>query len=295
MTETERSIGQEVCSSPEELASLFSQWKLSREGQFAERKIVTAIQEVPETNLDLIEPFRDFTFGIYLAQETYPFSKKFPYPAVTIDQTGKVNSAALLVVNNRAKEIVLNKTWLLNPTEEKFSPPATLAFENKSTFRLINASVEEYAHWVFHQAIECRRSNIHIALLDIYYQKTLDEAERSTNLLKGSVDLVEAGLEELKSTGWLRDVYLVITGKKGQRKNNLGHLIRNAYEESKRAELALLEHSSNIEEYMGKIWQNQVGQRYYPWSKQAKYTKEKLEKVLAYKRQKALSARVRMV
>ena len=70
MTEAEKSIGQEVCSSPESLASLFSQWKLAQQGQF--------------------KPFSTFAFGIYLAQETYPFSKKFPYPPISFDQTEEV-------------------------------------------------------------------------------------------------------------------------------------------------------------------------------------------------------------
>ena len=221
MTEAEKSIGQEVCSSPESLASLFSQWKLAQQGQF--------------------KPFSNFAFGIYLAQETYPFSKKFPYPPISFDQTEEVHTAALLIVNNRAKEIVLNYSWLKNLTGEKSS---------EGTFRLISASVEEYAHWVLHQEIERRRSDEYIDLINTHYEKTLDEAEVSINLLKGSVDLVEAGLKELKPTCWLRDVYLAFTGKKGQRKNNLGQLIKSADEESKRAELALLEHSSNIEEYM---------------------------------------------
>ena len=238
MTEAERPIGQEVCSSPEELAKLFNQWKLSPEGQF--------------------KPFSNFAFGIYLAQETYPFSKKFPYPPISFDQTGEVHTTSLLIVHNRAKGIVLNYSWLKNPTGEKSSD---------GTFRLISASVEEYAHWVLHQAIERRRSNEYIDSLDTHYEKTLDEVERSINLLKGSLNLAEAGLKEL--------------------------MIRNMDEELNRSKLALLKHQSTIEEYMGKVWQNQVASRYYPWSEEAKDAKENLVKVLTYKRQKALIARDR--
>ena len=238
MTEAERPIGQEVCSSPEELASLFNQWKLSPEGQF--------------------KPFSNFAFGIYLAQETYPFSKKFPYPPISFDQTGEVHTTSLLIVHNRAKGIVLNYSWLKNPTGEKSSEGTLI--------RLISASVEEYAHWVLHQAIERRRGNEYIDLLDTHYEKTLDEAEVSINLLKGSFNLAEAGLKEL--------------------------MIRNMDEELKRAEQALLKHQSTIDEYMGKVWQNQVGQRYYPFAKEAEIAKEQLEKVTAYKRQKAAERRI---
>ena len=160
-------------------------------------------------------------------------------------------------MHNRAKGIVLNYSWLKNPTGEKSSEGTLI--------RLISASVEEYAHWVLHQVIERRRNNEYIDSLDTYYEKTLDEAEVSINLLKGSLNLAEVGLEEL--------------------------MIRNMDEELNRSKLALLKHQSTIEEYMGIAWRKQVGQRYYPWAKEAREAKEELEKVLAYKRQKAAERR----
>lgn len=253
----------EICTKPKELLQLYLQWKETQPDLLAERRI--------------IEPLRIFTFGIYLAQETYPFSKKFPYPPIKIDQTGEVTSAAVLCVSNRVKEIVFNKSWLINPTGGKSSSTSTPAFENEGAFILISAGVEEYAHWILHKAIERRRSSIYIASLDTHYDKTLGELDRSINL-------VNAGLTEIGQTGWLRAIYLMLIGKMGQR-------IRNVDAELNRAKLALLEHSNTIEEYMGVVWRNAVAQKYFPWTSTAKNTIDKLANAASLKRERATKSR----
>lgn len=269
MNQAERPTGHEVCSSPEELASLFNQWKLSPEGQFAERKIAT--------NLDLIEPFRDLAFGIHLAQQVFPNSEKYPYPTFKIDQSGRV--ASIVVQTTRTDgpiDFLAAKSWLQEHLRDN----------HPSTY-LITTGVEEFSHWVFLAAIKQRRSKDYIASINNYYELTKENLERP--LEEVSVKLKE--IKEIGSLGLLKYIYLVLSGQIGQQIDKLTEIdkIEALLLESKSA---LLKHQSTFEEHMGIVWKNQVSQRYYPWAKEARDAKEQLEKVLAYKRQEAAEERI---
>lgn len=264
MTEAERPIGQEVCSSPEELASLFSQWKLSPEGQLTEREIAYAVYRVPTASFDLIEPLRDFTFGFYLSQQVFPFVEKYPYPALKIDQRGEEITAAVRTdINSGPRYILAGELWLQKHLNDN----------HPSTY-LINTGVEEFSHWVFEQAIR-KRSKDYRESLARYYELTNDNVKRP---LEGA----SVKLEEIESLRLLKYIYLTLTGK-------IGRWLAETKTLLSETESAILKHSCTLEEYMGIVWQNQVGQKYYPWAKEAKDAKEQLKKVLAYKRQKNFS------
>jgi len=256
----EKPTRREFCSSPEELTSLFNQWKLSPEGQLAEREIAYAVYRVSTANFDLVEPLRDFTFGFYLAQQEFPISGKYPFPVLRIDQSGEIVSASC-----SPRYVFAAESWLQKH----------LSDNHPSTY-LIATGVEEFSHWVFEQAIK-HRSKDYQASLASYYDLTRVN-------VKIALEEVSVKLKEMKSLNPLKYTYLLLSGKIGQRLAETKTLLLES-------DSALLKHSSTLEEYMGIVWRNQVSQRYYPWAEEAKYNKEQQEKVLAYKRQKAAERR----
>lgn len=289
MNQAESLIGREVCSSPEELAGLFDQWKSSPEGQFAEREIAYAVYRLPTLSFDLIEPLRDFTFGFYLSQEVFSFSKKYPYPALKIDQTGKVITAGV-----SSRYIFAGEAWL-----QKHS-----SANHPSTY-LITTAVEEFSHWVLKQAVK-HRSEAYRTSLDSRYrltQKNLKRGLEETSLAKferisAKSEEASAIIKEIEILTPLKYFYLNLLGKISQRIEDARKLNTEAGKRLAEAEkwhdfnlTAFLEHSSTLEEYMGTVWRNQVSQRYYPCSEEARDAKKQLEKILTYKRQKAVGRR----
>ena len=287
MAKAENLTGREFCSSPEELTSLFNQWKLSPEGQLAEREIAYAVYRVPIANFDLVEPLRDFTFGFYLSQQVFPFVEKYPYPALKIDQRGEITAGAT------SGYILAGEAWL-----QKHSSANHL-----STY-LITTGVEEFSHWALEQAVKHRSEDYRVSL-DSHYSLTLENLKRGKEETSAKLEGIStkseealAILKEIETLTPLKYFILLLLGKIGQRLEDVGK--RNTEAGKRLAEVekwqdfhlsALLEHASTLEEYMGTVWRNQVSQRYYPWAKEAKDNQEELEKVLAYKRQKAAERR----